>query len=800
MATPAQIDEQIALERECIRCGIDKLHKDTYKSEEREYASSSVYGNSSIKAAQENVAQRILETFEYSITRGKSGVAFADVHKYLNQFNDEQEAHKLANIALKRTFDTVFSRKRKNDRKFPNSVSNVCVNIGAAVEAECQMRWYEQQNPLVFKQLKERYWLGSTGTRQKQNVMAIMMNRRDYHWDKWSAAVRARLGGWLLELVCQATDWFEKEIIMRGKPRLTLIVPTELYLSVQKQLMEEAELFAPLAFPMLVEPNDWTNDKAGGYILNELMRGHDMVRRGDPTIRQPDIPVDFLNKLQKVAYRINPFVFDVAQTLDERGYKLGKFKPLSYAANWHIPSPPIDVDTNDEARFQYRKDRTDAENAKKAYLRSLHVKTSATLEVAKKFKDRDAFYLPWSFDYRGRAYPIPSYLTPHDTDFGKSLLRFSHESKMTREAEDWLAFQVATTYGHDKKPIEYRLQWCLDNFTFISRVALDPIGNLSEWENVDEPWQFLAACDEYYRCVIARSSNTTGLCVAVDATCSGLQILAGLAKDKGTAELVNVIPSESPKDAYKTVLEAMEDIPERLKPYMDRSVTKRSVMTIPYNATIQSSREYIKDAVHANMPKDEAGRLTVDKVTSEEATILAKSLRDALNKVAPGCLAIRDWIGREMPAAIKRGNEVIQWQTPSGFKVNQKRNKYDSIRLDLQLLGRCSFSVVDKDKGPDPRKHKSSGAPNLIHSLDASLLHLTFQQFDVPFSVIHDSVLCRATDMYLLSCIVRKTYATIFADHDFIHDFARQIGAETDPPIIGDLKPESVIDSTYFFC
>ena len=35
---------------------------------------------------------------------------------------------------------------------------------------------------------------------------------------------------------------------------------------------------------MLVEPNDWTNDRAGGYLLNEVMRGHDMVRRGNPTL------------------------------------------------------------------------------------------------------------------------------------------------------------------------------------------------------------------------------------------------------------------------------------------------------------------------------------------------------------------------------------------------------------------------------------------------------------------------------------------------------------------------------------
>ena len=133
-------------------------------------------------------------------------------------------------------------------------------------------------------------------------------------------------------------------------------------------------------------------------------------------------------------------------------------------------------------------------------------------KLLEKFVDKRQFFLPWSFDYRGRAYPIPTYLTPHDTDFGKSLLRAAHESFMTHEAEGWLAFQVATTYGLDKKSMTRKIEWTRDNFTLISAVATDPIGNLSLWSSVDEPWQFLAACEEYYHCVIeCDRQSTTGL-------------------------------------------------------------------------------------------------------------------------------------------------------------------------------------------------------------------------------------------------------------------------------------------------
>ena len=139
--------------------------------------------------------------------------------------------------------------------------------------------------------------------------------------------------------------------------------------------------------------------------------------------------------------------------------------------------------------------------------------------------------------------------------------------------------------------------------------------------------------------------------------------------------------------------------------------------------------------------------------------------------------------------------------TPSGFIVHQRIMKKKVERLQLQLLGKCEVYVAtgDEDK-VDRARHKAATAPNLIHSLDASLLHLSVQRFDAPIALIHDSVLCRATDMSLLSTIVREIYMELFAKQDYLNDFAKQIMAETKPPIIGDLEPSTVIDSTYFFC
>jgi DNA-directed RNA polymerase len=415
------------------------------------------------------------------------------------------------------------------------------------------------------------------------------------------------------------------------------------------------------------------------------------------------------------------------------------------------------------------------------------------MEAVKRFKDKE-FFIPWSFDYRGRAYPIPAFLTPQDTDFGKSLIRFSNESPVTHEAMEWLSFQCATTWGNglDKATMSERLQWTKDNIFTITRVAEDPIDNIGDWESAEEPWQFLAACDEYYHCCIMQDRVRTGLPVATDATCSGLQILAGLARDKKTAQLVNVLPADRPQDAYKVVAEVSKwNIPDRIRNDWDRKCVKRTVMTIPYNAKPFSNRTYIRYALKEK-------NIEIDK---DELTQTVQAVRDAMHNVVPGPMSVMKWIEDEVAQALNKGMAEIGWVTPSGFIVHQRIMKKKVEILNLQLLGRCKIHVATGDGAEvDRARHKAATAPNLIHSLDASLLHLSVQRFNSPIALIHDSVLCRATDMSLLSTIVRETYMELFAKNDYLTDFAGQIMAESEPPIIGDLEPSTVIDSTYFFC
>jgi DNA-directed RNA polymerase len=415
MPTPAQIDEQVQLERDQIRQGLKRLRDNTDTLQQRSYASATVYGIASIDILLPVLVKRIEDT-NLRIHKGQNGAAFKEIAHYISDL----EPLAAAAIALKLTFDKVFSYKEGSDQ-----IQSVCDAIGSAVEAECQMRYYERCAPGLLNTLKKNYWHKSCGTEQKLTVIQTLMNRSDIQqWQPWGRANRIKLGGWLLDCIIEASQWFTKDMRQEGRKRVNYVVPTPEFISIKDRVMADAELFAPLAWPMLIEPNDWTNARAGGYLLNEVMRGHDMVRRGKPTCIQGETPINFLNKIQKVAFTLNPFIVEVAEELDRLERAVGKFLPI---VNHELPTKPYDIAENKESRKAYRRAAAETMNLNAQEFKK-SCRTRMTMEAVKRFKDVARFYIPWSFDYRGRAYPIPAFLTPQDTDFGKSLLVFADGS------------------------------------------------------------------------------------------------------------------------------------------------------------------------------------------------------------------------------------------------------------------------------------------------------------------------------------------------------------------------------------
>ena len=81
MPTPAQIDEQIKLERDQIAQGLKRLHKNTRQLEEKSYGSATVYGITSIDSLLPLVVDKIKE-YVYKTDLGAK--------KRINKIMDEE--------------------------------------------------------------------------------------------------------------------------------------------------------------------------------------------------------------------------------------------------------------------------------------------------------------------------------------------------------------------------------------------------------------------------------------------------------------------------------------------------------------------------------------------------------------------------------------------------------------------------------------------------------------------------------------------------------------------------------------
>lgn len=785
MATSSQLARQFQRELEAKQEGVNRLRERTRLAEEKEYASSTVYGKAMINAALVAVTKAI----EEQLGRITSGWATQDAAAVA--MVKDVPAGTLALITLKSLLDLHLVEHRLTYTK-------ACSLVGRFVRDEIVLNAFQEQHAEAFATVV-RFQHKHKGYINRFKGFQAKMRKVNADVPTWLPSQSHKVGGWLIDRLISVTGWFEPYTWLNPRSsgklanRVTCLRPTQAFLDARLQLLQQAEHLAACHWPMLCEPNDWTDKAKGGFLTAELRHGHRLIRtrapRGCTLLLEGTKALQMLNTLQKVPYRINPSVIDLANVMAERRLTLGSFKQLDPE---QPPAPPVDWDNaSDEERKEYRQMRTRIEDYN-ASINQKNYRTTETLFVANKYRDEEAFWIPWSFDYRGRVYPLVTSLNPQGTDFDKSLFLFAEEGPADHH---WLAFQVATTWGLDKSTMDERQRWTVHSHDLISRIAKDPLGNLQEWSQAEEPWCFYAACVEYNDCVIERTRSTSGLPVSVDATCSGLQHLSALTRDLSAAQMVNVVPTPKPTDAYALVAEkAKEFLPEAYHPLITRKVTKRTVMTTPYGVTMNSARGYIRQELPKILP---------DGSPLELMTVVKAVFQEAIPAVIPGPIKAMAYIQKAACEHVAQGREYVSWVTPSGFPVHQEYRVSASERVNTKLLGSRLCSSVHKpwsELPVDRKAHRGGSAPNLIHSLDAALLHLTFADCNRPFTLIHDCLLMRSCDMDWANTAIRQEFVWMYS-RPILQDWAQQLGVEFDPEVmINTLDITASLHSPYLFC
>ena len=144
--------------------------------------------------------------------------------------------------------------------------------------------------------------------------------------------------------------------------------------------------------------------------------------------------------------------------------------------------------------------------------------------------------------------------------------------------KEYVKIDIANAYGHDKISWMDRINWFDVNHD-----------NLDEMiQSAKEPAMFYAGLQAWRDVQFGRPS---GYMISLDATSSGIQILAALTGDRRAAQLCNVVDHGMRMDAYTELYtEMLREINDTSK--INRDDTKQAIMTAFYASKAEPERVF----------------------------------------------------------------------------------------------------------------------------------------------------------------------------------------------------------------
>jgi len=540
-------------------------------------------------------------------------------------------------------------------------------------------------------------------------------------------------------------------------------------------------------------------------------------------LKDRDLSLEYqcVNALQKTPWRINEFVVDTLRQCWDSGQSWEGLPPRD---NLALPKYPFSKEPkylNDEETavfkaFKSERNKIHSYNNKSM---SKRIQVERTIQLAEQYKDIENMWYVWQLDFRGRKYPVESFLSPQNADYSKALLEFANPATITNDEEaKWLAIHGANVFGVDKVSLEDREMWAYMNVANAVDVYNDPLTN-RWWQEADKPWQALAWCYEWALYSNARQFGEhyeTHLPCASDGSCNGLQHLSAMLRDLEGGKAVNLTPHDTPQDIYTDVANRTTELlqqegttlaSELLNIGVCRKICKRPVMIVPYSGTQHSCRDYILEALEEKCK----GNNPWGDDFWQPATYLAKFVWKAINEVIVSAHKVMDYIKSIAKLYSKQGRP-FEWETPTGLLVRQSYSNTKKLRIWTHLSGSTVKLNYRQplEKTVDSRKSVSGASPNFTHSLDAAALTFTvdkcLKEGITDFAMVHDSYGTHSPNMVKLNDKLREAFVEMYRDNDVLQNLYDSAvntlteGTEIpEPPPRGTLNIEEVLQSDYFF-
>lgn len=719
-----------------------------------------------------------------------------------------------------------------------NMLQSIGISVANSIEDEARFIAYEQAANDSYV-LTQRGLKDTSHLRHRKRVMVFQMNRAGVAWDEWPEAKKVLLGVRLIELFAEATGLVSIE--QQDRSRYRVIATPATLEWIEKVNARCAEL-TPVYLPCIVPPKPWTTPTSGGYHTDAVRRLTLIKTRSKGFLEElfsADLAEVYsaLNVLQNTAWKINDQVLKVATHMWDNAMGLGKVLPAREGAD--LPPKPSFLtgrkgdklpDLTEEQKADFKDWKVRAAEAHKRFARSISRRKQAStiLTVASRFVEEEEIYFPYTMDFRGRIYAQVPFLNPQGNDLAKGLLTFAHGKPVGDTGAYWLAVHGANVYGYDKASLDERNQWVEDNQPAILACAEDPLAH-SFWQDADNPWLFLAFCFEWAGYRRSGADFVSNLPIALDGSCNGIQHFSAMLRDGVGGAAVNLVPSEKPSDIYGQVAEVTTaelrllaatsgSDAELAKAWLyfgiDRKITKRSVMVLPYGGTYMACKEYVEEAVRergTKLPVDPKDR----KGFSKAVHFLAKVVWRSIAKVVIGAREVMAWLQACTRLATKASpmGLPINWPTPTGFPIQQAYRNSKLVKVQVRLFNtKVDLKIAREGPDIDAQRQAQGVAPNFVHSMDAAALvkcvNLSATNGLTSFAMIHDSYGTLAADTEMLGACLRHAFVDLYKEHDVLEEFRSSIVAMLPPelaekvppcPTKGSLDLDAVLKSDFFF-
>lgn len=399
---------------------------------------------------------------------------------------------------------------------------------------------------------------------------------------------------------------------------------------ISEELQDELNLYQ-FPLPMVVEPEQVEDNTQTGYLTCKgsiLLNG---------CFHREDVCLDHINRANKLAWRINTHVVNQIQN------------------QWkHLDKP---MAGEGWAEFQKRR------KAFEKYTRDSQRVMQEMIDCG------NQFWFTHRYDKRGRTYAMGYHMSPQGNDWNKAVLEFANMELPSEHGLEVLTMDIAGSFGLDKKSWTERMVWFNQHESVLDQVAIE----------AKDPARFVAGVDALRR---ARRDQPSGYPVALDATSSGIQILAVLTGDRKAAELCNVVDAGGCMDAYSEIHSRM---PKTNRTY-ERPDLKRAVMTSAYGS-----------------------RKVPETVFGADVDVFYETM----GREMPGVWELQEFLLDAWdPTA-----ESYNWVLPDNFHVQCKI--MDRVSEQVEFMGDTytTFHYVNQ-----PKESGKSLSANLTHSVDGMLV------------------------------------------------------------------------------